>query len=290
VVGFGNMVVLARKERGALLMGVLNTTPDSFSDGGRYSAVDKARARVDELAQEGCDVLDVGAESTRPGSTRVSCQEQLDRAGPVIEYAVKTGAVVSIDTGSPAVARAALGLGARVVNDVTCLGDVDLAKACVDGKADLIIMHSRGSMTAMPGFSHYEARAYRDVVADISNEWRAAEARAIACGLDSKNLWFDPGLGFHKNAEHCAEVMRRLSEFRGLGAGIVLGASRKSFIGSLDGSPPERRLGGSIAACLLGLHAGVSVLRVHDVHEARQALLAARSWQPQQSKAEALYA
>jgi dihydropteroate synthase len=276
------MVVLARKERGALLMGVLNTTPDSFSDGGRYSALEKARARVDELVKEGCDVLDVGAESTRPGSTPVSAQEQLERAAPVVEYAVESGVVVSMDTTSPDVARTALSLGARIVNDVSCLKDSDLATACVEAKADLIIMHGRGSTSTMSGFSEYASTGYGDIVADIKKEWQAAEARANACGLKSEHLWFDPGLGFHKNADHCAEVMRRLGEFRSLGAGMVLGASRKSFIGSLDGSPPERRLGGSIAACLRGLSAGVSVLRVHDVHEARQALLAARAWQPEQ--------
>jgi dihydropteroate synthase len=163
------------------------------------------------------------------------------------------------------------------------LADAGLADACAETGADLILMHSRGSMTTMSGFSEYDALGYEDIVFDISKEWRAAEARANECGVPSEKIWFDPGLGFHKNADHCAEVMRRLNEFQNLGAGIVLGASRKSFLGSLDGSPPERRLGGSIAACLHGLSCGVSVLRVHDVLQARQALLAVRSWQPKDS-------
>lgn len=276
----GELAVVARAERGVLLMGVLNATPDSFYDGGRYSTQDRARARIDELLSEGCDVIDIGAESTRPGSQQVGEQEQVDRAGPAIVHAASRGVVVSIDTGSPKVAREALRLGAQIVNDVTCLADTRIAEVSAEGEADLIIMHSRGSMATMKGFSDYDPEGYRDVVEDISREWCEAATKAQQCGVPKEKIWFDPGLGFHKNAQHCGEIMRRLGEFEGLGAGTVLGASRKSFIGSLDGSRPERRLGGSIAACILGLNAGVSVLRVHDVQEARQALMAFRSWQP----------
>jgi dihydropteroate synthase len=126
----------------------------------------------------------------------------------------------------------------------------------------------------------YAQDAYTDVVGEVTREWKEAEARSLACGLEPHRIWFDPGLGFHKSAEHCATIMRRLGEFSALGAGMVLGASRKSFIGALDASPPERRLGGSIAACLRALNAGVKVLRVHDVQEARQALIAYSNWEP----------
>lgn len=276
----GQLVDVARRERGAVLMAVLNITPDSFFDGGQFVSFDRARARVDKVLEEGCDVIDIGAESTRPGSHSVSTQEQIDRSAATIEYAVSQGARVSIDTTDPQVAEQALNLGAGIVNDVSCLADPRLARVAFDGGADLIIMHSRGSMEQTRTSPEYAQEAYTDVVGEVISEWKQAEARALGCGMQSHRLWFDPGLGFHKNAEHCATIMRRLGEFSGLGAGMVLGASRKSFIGALDASPPERRLGGSIAACLRALNAGVKVLRVHDVQEARQALTAYSNWEP----------
>jgi dihydropteroate synthase len=271
-------------------MAVLNITPDSFFDGGQYVSLDRARARIDEVLEEGCDVIDIGAESTRPGSHSVSTQEQIDRSAATIEYAVSVGASVSIDTANPKVAEQALKLGARIVNDVSCLADPRLARVVFDGGADLIIMHSRGSMEQTRTSAEYAQEAYSDVVGEVASEWKEAEARALACGLEPRRIWFDPGLGFHKNAEHCGTIMRRLDDFSDLGAGMVLGASRKSFIGALDASPPERRLGGSIAACLRALNAGVKVLRVHDVQEARQALIAYSNWEPSLRLEEASFA
>jgi len=287
VEGLGKLADVARKERGAVLMAVLNITPDSFFDGGQYASFHRARARIDELLEEGCDVIDIGAESTRPGSHAVSAQEQIDRSGAAIEYAVSQGACVSIDTTDPSVAEQALKLGASIVNDVSCLADPQLAQVALDGGADLIIMHSRGSMERTRSSPEYAQDAYADVVDEVTGEWKKAEARALASGVESHRIWFDPGLGFHKNAEHCATIMQRLHDFSGLGAGMVLGASRKSFIGALDASPPERRLGGSIAACLRALNAGVKVLRVHDVQEARQALVAYSNWEPRLRSVEA---
>lgn len=268
----------ARLRRGAAVMAVVNTTPDSFFDGGRYVHHDGARRRIDEVIEQGADLIDIGAESTRPGARPVSSEEQLSRCAWAIEYAVSMGATVSIDTTSVDVAREALGLGATIINDVSCLQTPDLCDVAREHRADLIVMHSRGGMTKMAGFSQYDPEAYDDVVQDVRREWLAARDTAVERGFDPSHLWFDPGLGFHKNAQHSDQLMSRLSELTDLGAGLVLGASRKSFIGALDDSPPEKRLGGSIAACLRGLEAGASVLRVHDVQPVVQAMLAYRAW------------
>ena len=141
-------------------------------------------------------------------------------------------------------------------------------------------MHSRGSMTQMKTFSSYDENAYADVVADVQAEWQHARQRALSLGLTPQRIWFDPGLGFHKSAEQSRAILSRLEEFRALEAPIVIGASRKSFIGALDSSPPERRLGGTIAACLRAVDAGAQVLRVHDIHDVGQALLARRAFGP----------
>lgn len=261
-------------------MAVLNTTPDSFFDGGRYDEHHSAARKIDEMLEDGADIIDIGAESTRPGSHEVSSAEQLERLGQAVEYAVRCGAMVSVDTTSALVAREALKLGARVVNDVSCLQDSELARVAAAEEADLIIMHSRGSMTTMPTYSTYDG-SYDDIVSDVMAEWNDARNSALSLGVAPEKIWFDPGLGFHKTASQCHDLMRRLAEFSSLQTRIVLGASRKSFIGSLDGSSPDRRLGGSIAACLRALDAGAEVLRVHDVHEVNQALLAYQEWAPE---------
>lgn len=260
-------------------MAVLNVTPDSFFDGGRHQHRDAAKRRIDELLAEGADLIDIGAESTRPGSREVSPNEQIERAASAITHAVEMGALVSIDTTQASVAEAALQLGARVINDVSCLTDPRLAQLAVEYDADLIIMHSRGSMTEMDTFSSYNEHAYQDVVLEVCQEWDAARNRAQETGLASERIWFDPGLGFHKSAKHSQTLLNRLEETRVLQAALVIGASRKSFIGALDGSAAERRLGGTIAACLRAVDAGAQVLRVHDPHEVRQALLARRAFQ-----------
>lgn len=278
VVGtFTGVVRQAQQRQGAALLAVLNVTPNSFYDGGAYQHVDQIVRRIDELIADGADVIDVGAESTKPGAARVPAALQVERAAPAIAHAVKRGALVSIDTTQPLVAETALKLGARVVNDVSCLADAALADVVAHYDADLIIMHSRGSMVDMADFSVYDDQAYQDVVTDVSREWLAAQQRAVHHGVKRERIWFDPGLGFHKSAAQSTELLRRLSEFSALGAPRVVGPSRKSFLGALDGSGPERRLGGTIAACLSAVSAGASVLRVHDVFDVRQALLAHKS-------------
>jgi dihydropteroate synthase len=261
-------------ERGAALLGVLNVTPDSFFDGGRYIDVKSAAARVDTLLEQGADLLEIGAESSRPGSEPVPAAEQLRRAMPVLEYALGRGAIVSIDTTSPEVAETTLRAGAHIVNDVSCLGNEALAQVAATFGAPLILMHSRGSMS-QERFSEYPDKAYGDVVRDVTAEWEKAQERAVALGIAGANLWFDPGLGFHKNAQQSFEILARLGEFTGLAPVMVVGASRKSFLGSVDGSTPQMRLGASIAAALEALKRGAQVIRVHDVYETRQALLLA---------------
>lgn len=264
-------------------MAVLNVTPDSFFDGGQYLNHHKAKERIAQLLSDGADIIDIGAESTRPGSTPVSPQEQLKRLEPAARFALEQGALVSVDTTDAEVAKQALSWGVQAINDVSCLKDPTLAELCAASNADLVLMHSRGEMSSMPGFSHYEGE-YQDVVFDVMREWESARQQAESRGLSRDRIWFDPGLGFHKTSAQSAELMCRLAEFASLDAGLVLGASRKSFIGALDDSPPERRLGGSIAACLRAAEAGAKIFRVHDVQEVSQALLAYKVWsRPSQS-------
>jgi dihydropteroate synthase len=252
-------------------MGVLNVTPDSFFDGGRYDDAQSATRRVDQLLADGADLIDIGAESTRPGAAAVPAAEQIARLEPAVRYAASRGALISVDTASAAVARHALALGAHLVNDVSCLADEDLARACAEHAAPLIIMHSRGPAASMAGFSVYPDAGYQNVVEDVRREWRAARDRALAVGMAGEDIYFDPGLGFAKNAKQSYTLLARLAELESEGL-MVVGASRKSFLALVDGAPPSERLGGSVAACLLAAARGAAILRVHDVREVAQAL------------------
>lgn len=267
----------AVRERGAALMGVVNVTPDSFFDGGRYVTAIEARARVDSLVDAGATIVDIGGESTRPRAEPVQAADQIARVGPSIDRGRERGAIVSIDTTSAEVAEFALRRGARIINDVSCLADLALADVAARHDAALVVMHSRGPMSRMPGFSEWPENAYTDVVAEVRAELEAARARALECGVRSEHVWLDPGLGFSKSARHSFELLRRLGEFRlegGAPSGsiVVVGPGRKSFIASVDPSTPEDRLGGTIAASLVAVEHGAHVLRVHDVREVRQAL------------------
>ncbi len=236
-----------------------------------YDVASSAAQRIDQLLADGADLIDIGAESTRPGAAAVAASEQIARLEPALRYALRSGALVSVDTANAAVARYALELGAQLINDVSCLADDDLARACAEHQAPLIVMHSRGPAASMAGFSVYPDAGYQDVVQDVRREWRAARARAVAAGVAAEDVYFDPGLGFAKNAQQSYTLLARLAEFQSEGL-MVVGASRKSFIASVDGAPPEGRLGGSVAACLLAAARGAAVVRVHDVREVRQAL------------------
>jgi dihydropteroate synthase len=279
-----------RRERGAVLMGVLNTTPDSFFDGGRYVDDGAARAHVDRLAAEGADIIDIGAESSRPGARPVPPAEQIARMSAALEHAVKKGLVVSVDTTSPEVAGHALTRGAHIVNDVSCLADAELATVTARHGGTLVLMHCRGSMQEQADFSAYPEDGYADVVSEVRGELRDARDRAAVAGLDPSRVWLDPGLGFKKNARQSFELLARLPELGREGAPLVVGPSRKSFLASVDGAPPADRLGGTIAACLLAAERGAAVLRVHDVAAIRQALGVARLARPSIPALEASHA
>lgn len=260
------------------MLAIVNVTPDSFYDGGRYQEEQAAFSHIDALLTAGADFIDLGAESTRPGAPAIPAEEQWRRLQPALRYARSQGARVSIDTSCPEVAERCLDQGAEIINDVSCLAQTELASVVHKYQATLLLMHSRGSMTQMSGFSQYDPTAYRDVVQDVVTEWSQARDRAQACGLPPASIWFDPGIGFHKNAEQSFELIRRFAEFQTLHTVLTLGSSRKSFLSTLDQSSPSERLGGSLASCLYAVQQGAQLLRVHDVHTTRQALLADRKF------------
>ena len=253
------------------LMGVVNVTPDSFSDGGLYLDPEAAIAHGRELAAAGAEILDVGGESTRPGAEPVGAEEELGRVIPVIQGLVAAGCHVSVDTSKARVAEAALEAGAEIVNDVTALrGDPEMASLCAGRGATVVLMHMLGSPQTMQSDPRYE-----DVVADVKAFLAERLAAAVAAGIGEEQIWLDPGIGFGKTAVHNMELLRRLGELRELGRPLVVGTSRKSFIGRVDGSPAQERLGGTIASSVLAAAEGADVLRVHDVAEMRQALAVA---------------
>ncbi|HVH42157.1 MAG TPA: dihydropteroate synthase [Labilithrix sp.] len=267
--------------RGAALMGICNVTPDSFSDGGRFLDRNAACARVDELISAGADIIDIGGESTRPGSKPVPAREQLERVLPVIRHAAAHGACVSIDTTSAEVAAACLDAGAHAVNDVSLLRDEDLARVVAGSAACLVLSHARAPQEQMRGYGGWPLGAYDDVVVDVVVEWERAAARANELGVDRSALVMDPGLGFSKAARHSFELLRRASQLVARIAEkgevpILFGASRKSFLTLVDPksakSDPADRDGASIAAALHAVRAGVHILRVHDVRATRQAI------------------
>jgi dihydropteroate synthase len=253
------------------LMGVVNVTPDSFSDGGLYLDPKAAIAHGRGLARAGAEILDVGGESTRPGAEPVAEEEELRRVVPVVQGLQGAGVVISIDTAKAAVAAAALNAGATIVNDVTALrGDAEMASLCAERGATVVLMHMLGKPRTMQ-----EDPRYDDVVAEVKAFLAGRLEAAVAAGIDEGRVWLDPGIGFGKTAAHNIELLRRLGELRGLGRPLVVGTSRKSFIGKLDGSPADQRLGGTIASSVLAAAEGADVLRVHDVAEVRQALTVA---------------
>ncbi|HVW28157.1 MAG TPA: dihydropteroate synthase [Polyangiaceae bacterium] len=266
----------ARAE-GAALMGVVNVTPDSFSDGGRFLEASAAKSHVDGLLAAGALIIDVGGESSRPGAEPVAPVEQIRRVGPALDHAVRRGALVSIDTTSPEVAEFALRRGARIVNDISCLADPELARITARYDAAIVVTHSRGPMAKMAGFSRWPEGDYGDVVEDVKAEWSAVRDRAIAQGVRPEYVFCDPGFGFSKSARHTLELLGRLRELGAMGALLVVGPGRKSFISAVDPSGPGDRLGGTIAASILAAQRGAHVLRVHDVREVRQALAVMRS-------------
>jgi len=256
-----------------LVMGVLNLTPDSFSDGGRWLERDRALARALEMLEAGADLLDLGAESTRPGggvygdgAEDVSDSRELERLLPVLEgLRPLTEAPLSVDTRKGTVAAAALEAGADLINDVSAGSDPELSGAVAGAGCPVILMHSRGELRDMQSRIRYD-----DLLGEVASELEHAIDRALAEGVDRDQLLVDPGIGFGKKVRHNVEVIGSLDRLGRLGRPLVLGASRKSFIGDLTGAPVTERLPGSLAAVGWGLRLGASILRVHDVEETVQ--------------------
>jgi dihydropteroate synthase len=252
-----------------LVMGILNVTPDSFSDGGRFGGAQGAVAAGVAMAQAGADIVDVGGESTRPGAALVSVEEELARVVPVVAGLAAAGVVVSIDTRSAAVMAACLDAGARIVNDVSGLKHDPGSRALVAARGcPVVIMHMRGSPMTMNCQAHYT-----DVVEDVLAELVAARDAAVAAGLAGDNIALDPGLGFAKLGAQNLALLRATARFAALGHPLLIGLSRKKFIGEFGREPDaQKRLPGSLAAGLYALAHGAHILRVHDVAESVQAL------------------
>ena len=250
-------------------MGIVNVTPDSFSDAGLFLDPDAAIEHGLRLADEGAGILDVGGESTRPGAEPVPEQEELDRVLPVVEALAGAGRRVSIDTTKLEVARAALGAGATLVNDVSAFRfSPDMAGLVASAGVDCCLMHMLGEPRTMQADPRYE-----DVVSEVKAFLEERLAFATAEGVPEQRIWLDPGIGFGKTVEHNLELLRRLDEIVAIGRPVVVGTSRKSFLGKLAGGRPEgERLPGTIATNVLALERGASVFRVHDVAPVADAL------------------
>src|SRR5687767_12057542 len=260
-----------------VLVGILNITPDSFWHGGRHTDVDAAVRYAETLLAGGADILDVGGESTRPGARAVSAQEEIQRVLPVLDALLRRWPDVplSVDTVKGDVARAALDAGAAIINDVSGLRlDPSLGEAVARHDAGLILMHSRGAIETM---AHYELAEYgADPVADVQRELSLAIDRARAAGVVDEAIVVDPGLGFAKRTEHSLAVLAQLERIAALGFPVMVGPSRKRFIGEVAGGlKAGERLEGTIAACVLAFTHGALLFRVHDVGPVRRALLLA---------------
>ncbi len=253
---------------GPFLMGVVNATPDSFSDGGRFLDPEAAVAQAERLAGEGADLIDLGGESTRPGSAPVDAAEEGRRVVPVIARLRARGfrLPISIDTCKAAVARAALEAGADLVNDVTGLADPALARVVAEAGVPVVLMHLRGTPATMAGLA-----TYRDLLGEVADELRQALARAAAAGIPAERTILDPGIGFAKTTPQNVELLARVGELKALGRPLLVGPSRKRFVGELTGAPVDERLPGTLAAVTACVLAGVEWLRVHDVAAVRQA-------------------
>ena len=254
------------------IMGVLNVTPDSFSDGGQFNTLETAVARARSLVEEGVDILDIGGQSTRPGAEQVPLEEELNRVLPVVRALRdrQNGDIlsvpISVDTTRSQVAIAAVEAGADLINDVSGgVRDADMLGAVATLGVPVVLMHSRGTPETMQKLTDYE-----DLIAEIYRFLGDRIEAAITAGVERKNIIIDPGIGFAKTLGHNLEILRRLGEFRDLGVPILVGASRKSFIGHILNRPnPQERVWGTAAACCAAIAAGADIIRVHDIPEMR---------------------
>jgi dihydropteroate synthase len=258
------------------IMGILNVTPDSFSDGGRFEELESALAHASALISHGADMIDVGGESTRPGAARVPVDEELRRVLPIIRELAQAGVAVSVDTMNAATAAAAAAAGAALINDVSGgAADPDMARVVIDTGLPFVVMHWRGHSAGMNA-----AAVYGDVVSDVRRELEERAAELIVRGVDPAKLILDPGLGFAKTSEHNWQLLGHLEELSSLGLPLLIGASRKRFIGELlpAGVPPDGRDFASTVVAALAASRGAWAVRVHNVVEARAALDVSDAW------------
>ena len=255
------------------IMGILNLTPDSFSDGGDYFDPAKAVDHVLKMAEDGADIIDVGAESTRPGSRPVSLAEELGRLMPVLEKIIPAVEIpISVDTRKAAVAEKALSIGCSIVNDISGGQDERLLKAAGRCGAGLVLMHMQGTPQNMQ-----DNPVYDDVMAEIRGFLSTRLRQAAIFGVSEERIVIDPGIGFGKNLEHNLTVLARINELAKFSAPVMIGPSRKKFIGQITGAPVRERLAGTIAAVLSAYFSGIRIFRVHDVRQVRQALMVAEA-------------
>lgn len=255
-----------------VVFGILNVTPDSFSDGGLHASVEAAVVHALRMIADGAAVIDIGGESTRPGAVAVDADEEIARVVPVVRALLDAtpSALISIDTSKAAVARAALEAGAAIVNDVSAFRiDPSLAEVVASSGAGVVLMHSRGGVADMASYTHAE---YGDVVADVRSSLCDVIRTANAAGITKDRIVIDPGLGFSKRTEHSVELLARLDEITSLGYPVLVGPSRKRFVGELSGggagsaaAPVSHRIDGTVAACCVALMKGARLFRVHDV-------------------------
>lgn len=252
--------------RSTMIMGVLNVTPDSFSDGGRYLAAEEAIRRGLEMAEEGADLIDVGGESSRPGAQPVPLEEEIRRVLPVVERLAAAGPAISVDTTKAEVARRAVEAGAVLVNDISALRfDPQMATEVARMGVPVVLMHMRGTPQDMQ-----QDPVYADVVGEVKAFLNERIAFAASAGIPSDRVMIDPGIGFGKTVAHNLEILRRLSEFTALGYPVLIGPSRKSFLGKILDLPVEERVEATAAAVAIGVWQGAAVVRVHDVRAIRR--------------------
>jgi len=256
------------------VMGIVNVTPDSFSDGGRHYDRDAAIEAGLRMVEEGAAIVDVGGESTRPGAAAVSPQQEIDRVVPVIEgLARRTAAVLSVDTSKPAVIRAALQAGAHLVNDVRALRVPGALEEAARAQAAVCVMHMRGEPADMQADPHYD-----DVVGEIHAFLRERVAACLAAGIDPSSICVDPGIGFGKTLSHNLDLLRHVRSFTDLGGPVLIGVSRKSMIGIITGRPATDRLAGSLALATLAVEHGAAIIRAHDVADTVAAVRVTAAW------------
>jgi dihydropteroate synthase len=248
-------------------MGVVNVTPDSFSDGGRFLDAKAAVAHALKLAEEGADILDLGGESSRPGALPVSPQQEMERVLPVLEGLKGLEKPVSVDTRRPEVMQAALSAGASMINDIEALTAPGALEAVARGQCAVCLMHMKGQPATMQQEPHYD-----DVVAEVGSFLKSRVDKAVQAGIARERIVVDPGFGFGKTVAHNLELLRRLKELSSLKLPVLAGWSRKSSLGKLTGRPADQRLAASLAAALLALQGGATILRVHDVRETRDVI------------------